>query len=268
VIPGSARGVLHHASGPGRFHHARLPPATPLNHFVQHYWIVRWDLRGHAPQLRETLPHPNVHLVFERARTRIFGVHTARYTRVLEGEGCVFGVKFRPGGLRPFLGRSVSTIANASVSLEELFGARACALEDTVLDCADETAMIDVVARFLTAWLPAQDPHIDLAAAIVARIEEDRSLTTVDAVVERSGLGTRALQRLFKDYVGVGPKWVINRYRLHEAIDQLARGEVIDWSTLALDLGYFDQAHFIRDFKKLVGRTPASYARSGESRRA
>lgn len=72
----------------------------------------------------------------------------------------------------------------------------------------------------------------------------------------------RTLQRIFSQYVGVGPKWVIKRYRLHEAADQLAGGNVVDWPRLALDLGYFDQAHFIKDFKAMVGRTPTEYARN------
>jgi AraC-like DNA-binding protein len=55
---------------------------------------------------------------------------------------------------------------------------------------------------------------------------------------------------------------VIKRYRLHEAAEQLAAGEVVDWPRLALDLGYFDQAHFIKDFKTIVGRTPAEYAKN------
>ena len=67
------------------------------------------------------------------------------------------------------------------------------------------------------------------------------------------------LQRIFSQYVGVGPKWVIKRYRLQEAADQVADGEVVNWAKLALDLGYFDQAHFIKDFKSIVGKAPAEY---------
>lgn len=67
------------------------------------------------------------------------------------------------------------------------------------------------------------------------------------------------LQRLFNEYVGVSPKWVINRYRLHEAVAILAQDQSIDWAQLAADLGYFDQAHFIRDFKSVTGRTPTEY---------
>ena len=62
-------------------------------------------------------------------------------------------------------------------------------------------------------------------------------------------------------YVGVSPKWVISRYRLHDAIEQLMQSVPTDWAAFALQLGYFDQAHFIRDFRKLVGRAPGAYAR-------
>jgi AraC-like DNA-binding protein len=72
-------------------------------------------------------------------------------------------------------------------------------------------------------------------------------------------MGVRSLQQLFSDYVGVSPKWVIRRYRLHEAADRLANGEEVDLTALALDLGYFDQAHFTSDFRKLVGQAPGQY---------
>ena len=261
TIVGNARGVLGHTPGPGAFHHVRLSPPALLRDFVEHFWSVRWDLRGHAPQPRETLPHPNVHLVFERGLTRIFGVHTARFTRVLAGAGCVFGVKFRPGGFYPFLGKPVSTIADNSLAVQDVFGHAADTLEDDVLACADETSMIEVAARFLTTHLPPADATIDRVARIVAGIADDRSVTLVEQLVERHGLNKRALQRLFNEYVGVGPKWVINRYRLHEAIERLVDGKPVDWAALALDLGYFDQAHFIGDFRRLVGQTPVKYMR-------
>ena len=72
---------------------------------------------------------------------------------------------------------------------------------------------------------------------------------------------SRSLQRTFNKYVGVSPKWVIRRYRLQEAAEALACGHAESMRDLALRLGYFDQAHFIRDFKAVVGKTPHAYAR-------
>ena len=259
--PGPARGVLRHPATPGAFEHSRHAPQAELAGLVEHYWSVRWNLDGLPAQLRETLPHPNVHLVFETGVTAIFGPHSGRYTRRLEGCGGVFGVKFRPGGFYPFLGRAISEIADTSLSLENVFGAAASGLHDAVLAAATVAEQIDLAARFLLAHRPPHDVHVDRAADLVAAIAADRSLISVEALQARSGLNLRALQRLFKQYVGVGPKWVINRYRLHEALERIAAGEVVDWASFAHSLGYFDQAHFVRDFTRLVGRSPGSYLR-------
>jgi AraC-like DNA-binding protein len=75
----------------------------------------------------------------------------------------------------------------------------------------------------------------------------------------RHHVSERTLQRLFAAYVGIGPKWVLQRYRLHDAVEQLQGQGGADWARLALELGYYDQAHFARDFRALVGRTPAQY---------
>jgi transcriptional regulator GlxA family with amidase domain len=90
----------------------------------------------------------------------------------------------------------------------------------------------------------------------------DRDITRVRDVTDRAGVGTRRLQRLFAAYVGVGPKWVIRRARPHEAVERLDNGHRLDLGFLARELGYFDQAHFARDFRQAVGRPPAAYARS------
>jgi len=259
--PGKARGVLRHPAGPGAFHHARMAPSAELAWLVQHFWVVRWDLRGHAPQQRETLPHPNVHLVFEPTGSRIYGVHSARFTQTLQDRSCAFGVKFRPGGFRPLVRRPVSTLRDRSLMPQDVFGPAFATVEAELLVMEDDASMVALVDAFLHQHLPALDPLAIQAGEVVDAIVHDRMLITVEQVVQRYGIDKRRLQRLFSEYVGVSPKWVINRYRLHEAVERLAGGGAVDWAQLALDLGYFDQAHFIRDFKKLVGRPPAAYAR-------
>jgi AraC-like DNA-binding protein len=263
---GKPRGILRHPVGPGVFHHARIAPAPTLAALVQHFWSVRWDLRGMRPQLRETLPHPNVHLVFEAAGgSRVHGIHSGRFTTRLEGCGGVFGVKFRPGGLRPFLGFPVARLRDRSLPPETVFDADVALLEHEVLTAEDDDHRTAAVERYLLARVPPPDPQVARAGDIVDAIAAEPGITTVDQLLERWQMGKRSLQRLFNEYVGVGPKWVINRYRLHEALERLAQGGDVDWVRLALDLGYFDQAHFIRDFKALVGRTPGEYLRQADA---
>ena len=98
---------------------------------------------------------------------------------------------------------------------------------------------------------------------VVTNVAQSNHARLHSSLAARFGLGVRALQRLFAEYVGVSPKWVIQRYRLHEAAERIARmrPEELDGAALAADLGYADQAHFIRDFRRWVGFTPAEYAR-------
>ena len=236
----------------------RLPPATDLAPFVAHYWIITWDLRGHAPQVQETLPHPSVHIAMERDRSGIFGVVKGRFTRVIEGKGRVFGIKFRPGGFYPFVKFPVSRLTNRIVPLSEVLDGGET-LEPAVLAKRSERAMIEVAEDFLRRQNPQRDAVAEEMAELVEQIATDRTITRVETVAVWSGIGTRSLQRLFSRYIGVSPKWVINRHRLHEVVDRLSKGETVDWTCLALDLGYFDQAHFIRDFKAIIGRTPGAY---------
>jgi AraC-like DNA-binding protein len=99
-----------------------------------------------------------------------------------------------------------------------------------------------------------------VVAGIVARIAAGPDITRVDTLADQVGVGVRRLQRLFNEYVGVGPKWVIRRYRLHEVTQRLAAGDAVNWGRLAAELGYADQAHFVRDFTAMTGETPTRYA--------
>lgn len=265
-IETAPRGILVPQLAAGSFRHERLAPCATLAGLVEHYWFVGWDMQGHPPQQQETLPHPNVHLVVEHDSEGVYGVHTARYTKQLAGQGFAFGVKFRPGGFQPFLGRAVAQIAGQRVALTEIFGPagqqfvrrlRACGTPDG----RQFGAMAAITESFLLARLPQPDADVGRAASLVAVIAGDPALLTVEALAAQAGIDKRALQRLFQHYVGVGPKWVIKRYRMHEAVARLQAGDTGSLAELALDLGYFDQAHFIKDFAALVGMPPGEYLR-------
>jgi AraC-like DNA-binding protein len=267
-LPDQPRGVLGPGSGAGVFDHQRRLPSPGLAELVEHFWYVSWNMQGLSTHVQETLPHPNVHLVIEEKQDGIYGVHTARYTRLLEGKSFAFGVKFRAGGFQPFLGASVAGIADLRVPLDTLFGADGLAFAAAVRTCQDADAMLGAAEKFLLDRLPARDANTALAAKLVAEIAADTSMTSVDTLEAHSGLNKRTLQRLFQRYVGVGPKWVIKRYRIHEAVAQIQSGTPIQLSQLALELGYFDQSHFIRDFTSLVGKPPGEYARQFEASKA
>lgn len=267
-IEEEVRGVLNYERGRHNYELTRLTPSPALAPYVMIYWLAQWDLRGQAPQVQENIPHPSVHLVIERERSEIVGVVTKKYTRLLEGAGGVIGVKFQPGGFSAFMQEPVATITDRALPLEAVFGSAADGLEAEVLAEPDPESQ----ARRLEAFLLARQPersgflaNIETVATITAWVTEQPQVTRVDHIVEHFKISKRRLQRLFQTHVGISPKWIIKKYRMHEALAQIET-KPVNWSALAHDLGYFDQAHFIKDFKDLIGQAPRAYAESNERR--
>ena len=253
---GPPRGVLHRPAPAGRFSHSRISPPPDLALWVAHCWMVSWELEGPQPHVQETLPHPNFHLVFENGAATVSGVHTGRYTRTLEGRSFAFGVKFTPGGFRPFLNRAASTLANKTVPASQIFGTEINGIQCTA---STEDERTQAACAFLLARKPEPDPAVAHINQIVESILRTPDLKTVDDLCAHTKIGKRTLQRLFNEYVGATPKWVIRRYRLHELVERCHSGEKLDYAQLALDLGYFDQAHLINDFRSIVGFSPTRY---------
>ncbi|MFD0530518.1 DUF6597 domain-containing transcriptional factor [Kitasatospora arboriphila] len=259
--PDLGRGVLHPGRAAAVIELDRREPAPGADRFVEFYWLVRWDCRDRPPYEQKVLSHPHVHLVFEEPRARVYGVDRSLFVRRLEGRGHALGVKFRPGGFRPFTDRPVSGLADRSVPAAEFFGPEADRLnEDIMASPADPERLRALADAFLLARLPEPDPTADRVAAMVERITSAPELHRVDDLAAEFGLGVRQLQRLFAEYVGASPKWVLRRARLHEAARHADSGADVDWAALAADLGYADQAHLTRDFTAAVGTPPARYA--------
>ena len=236
----------------------RVSPSEPLAPFVEHYWWVRWDLA--EPQTSEVLSYPSVHVTFEGDVAQIVGVVRAKFARRLEGRGEVFAVKFRPGMFAPWYGQPIVRLTDRTVPLSGELGTPAPDLVRDIWAHADPIARAKALETRLLPVLPELDHQAVLARDWVARVQAEPTLQSVRALAATSGLGPRTLQRLFRDYVGVGPKWVVRRFRLQEAAE-LLETSATTVAEVAAALGYFDQAHFVRDFKAVVGTTPSEYLR-------
>jgi AraC-like DNA-binding protein len=255
-------GLLNFRSSTPLPGYRRYHPSSALADFVEHYWIIEWDLA--EPVRRETLPYPNVHIILEPEVCALGGVSTKRFSRILDGKSRVLGTKFHAGGLRPFVSGPISKFTDAVIPLDEVFGVEAIALNNRALAQADHHASIGVVESFLLSRNPQPMIELEMVRRIATRIADDRDIHGVEQLAAEFGFGVRTLQRLFKAFVGVSPKWVIRRYRLQEAAEIMASSASVNWAQLAVGLGYTDQAHFNRDFKRLIGRSPGAYFKALE----
>jgi len=257
----------------------RLAAVGPLAAYVERYWSVQWDRgasaeRGDQPQVSQVVPHPAVNVTFESGSPGevrhghslpaglVHGVVTRRFDIELAGVGRVFGAKLRPGALTALTGIDASTLRDRAVTLAEVFGDDARSVADVVLAEEDDLGRRHAVEAWLEPWADrlagppaAYQQVLELVAASLA----DRTLIRVADLCARFDLTERQLQRLFVRYVGVGPKWVLRRHRLHDAQERLVHGDVTDLAALAVELGWHDQAHFTREFTGVLGTSPSRY---------
>jgi AraC-like DNA-binding protein len=257
-----------------RFNHVKCPPSPALAPFVDHYWLTRWDRRGLPPRDAASLLDPCVHLQIQNGRADIMGVLRGTFRMRIEGVGCVIGAKFRPGGFYPFVSRPVVEWTDRIVRLEDVIDdpgttcdAWARELSDAAFECrGDAAAHADIITSHLDALLgarlPARDATAEDVADLVALIASSADVRRVGDLVSASGRSERTLHRLFARYVGASPAWVIRRYRLKAAAARLTAYPPADVRTLTSELGYADQAHFIRDFRATIGVTPGAYVQS------
>lgn len=254
----STRGVLHPAASLRRYSLRRFPAGPDLAHLVQHLWIVEWNLA--EPFTAYVLPHPTVNLCVMAGASRITGIGRSVFAQRLEGAGRVVGVTYRPGAFRLLHGAPGRALTDRQVPVNEVYDVDVADLERAVL-AADIPAVLRRVQALLRTRVPAADATVVLIGEIVDTIVADRRLGRVEEVAGRFAMPVWRLQRLFAEYVGVTPKWVLMRARLHDATDAVADAGQPDWARLAADLGYCDQAHLIRAFRAAIGMTPGEYAR-------
>ncbi|MFC5065994.1 helix-turn-helix domain-containing protein [Actinomycetospora atypica] len=224
--------------------HSRLAPAADLAPFVDHYWAVTWAYA--EPYRQKVPPSVSVHVTARDGDPPVWqGVTTRHVVRELGGRGGVVGAALRPGTARAVLGRPVRTLTDASTPA----GGPAGIVGTGALEA------------WLRTLLPATPSPAALeAAAAVDLVRTDPGITRVEELARRCGCHVRRLQRLFAEHVGVGPKWVVRRYRLHEVTERLDAGRAVAWAQVAAELGFADQAHLVREFTALVGESPTAYA--------
>jgi AraC-like DNA-binding protein len=217
---------------------------------------------------------PCVHLRIRDGRAELLGVVRGTHRERIEGAGCVVGVKFRPGGFYPFVEQPVARWTDRAVPAEEVFDAADDRLAEWARDVSgrtvecrgDASAHAAVITprldAFLGARLPARDATAEDVADLVALVAASAGVRRVSDLVRASGRSERTLHRLFARYVGVSPAWLIRRCRLRAAAERLRACSPADVRAVAWELGYADQAHFIRDFRATIGVTPGAYVQA------
>jgi len=254
-------------------------PGPPLSALVKQLWLYEGYAPAHSKE--RILPGGTVELIFN-LREDYFRIYDQaqpdQYHSFREGGGLLvgaysgffvidtaqqaatMGVHFKPGGAFPFFKLPADELCNSHVSLEQLWGAEAVHLREKLLTAGTPPAKFSILEQFLVAQAarPLRQ-HPAIAFALQA-FQAEGGAETVGEMAAQTGFSSRRFSQLFSQQVGLTPKLFGRICRFQQVLSLLYAGPASpDWSVIALNCGYFDQAHFIHDFQAFAGLTPTHY---------
>ena len=250
-------------------------PRPPLDSFIESLWVYQNDPRPHA--LERILPTGAAQLIvnLKEDQTRLYDPETPHRPvttsgSVLSGvqshfqvidtseQEYVAGVAFKAGGTTPFMRIPAHEARDRDVPLDLFWGVRTERLRERLLESANIDGKLDALETALCEmWRP---PGLHPAVTFAwARFDQAPLTTSVAAVTDATGLSAKRFIDRFKFEVGMTPKRYCRIRRFQHALRLANRGCRIEWTDVALDCGYFDQAHFIHDFQRFAGLTPTAY---------
>lgn len=254
-MSGRTRGLVSIPSG-ARVQVRTLAPPPDLVDVVESFWVGRWDLRGQPPHVTELLGDPAVHIVAEAGASRVVGVWTQRWVRRLEGCGLVRAAKLRPGAVGALFESPALGLTDRLNDVGATWGVDTEAFERRILSPTEDEEAFAALADMLRLRRRSDPRGMQTAIRVCTSLDDPDVWAGVSALAAKSGMEVRTLQRLFRAHVGASPKALLRRARLREGVERLESGSVPSLAALALDLGYADQAHFSRDVRKVIGKTP------------
>jgi AraC-like DNA-binding protein len=258
-------------------------PAAPLSEFVDWFWFFEGLDVPHGRE--RVLPDGSTELVinlddsrrklFDREQPRRFQtfhrawISGARSDYILIDvlpQSSMIGVHFKPGGLAPFLEMPASELTGQVIELDDLWGGDAADLRHRLLEATGARARFRVLEEFLLRRTVRPLTHHPAVAHALGELREDTPVLRVRQVADSLGFSHKHFIELFRAAVGLTPKrfWRVRRFQ--QTLTGINAGQSVDWAEVALAAGYYDQAHFVRDFKAFSGLTPSEYLtrRNGE----
>lgn len=249
-------------------------PNIDLAAFVKCYWTL--DLpKEITPEKQRIVPDGCMEMIFEygdlyrqyrsdgsffvQPKCFVFGQITQPLEIEATGETHIFAVRFHPEGFIPFATIPIAEMENRPVPLTELFGKDGIWLEKEILSAQTTVERIAIIERFLLERLISPKSVDNIAKASVAIIFELNGQLSVDELSDQLKINRRQLERKFSSVIGLSPKQLSKIIRLQATLKMIANHQFTSLTAIAYQGNYYDQAHFIKDFKEFTGMSPKQF---------
>jgi len=249
-------------------------PSPLLARYIKCYWTLQMDVVPGPEATQRIFPDGCIELIFQfsdlfeqqknnvndlQPRCFVHGQLQQYIDLAPTGNVNTLGVRFRPFGLQPFLSCSTAALTERSVSVADIWDSAGDQLADEVLSAGTSMQRISVIERFLTKRLQNNTGNSDRVAWCTAAIARNNGNISIEQLAHEANMSRRQLERQFASHVGLSPKLYARITRFHQAMQAIEQKAQSSLTALAYDHGFYDQPHFIRDFKTFTGMSPRQY---------
>lgn len=251
-------------------------PQPPLADFVDSFWFYKGDALPRGKERR--LPNGSLDLVIsldeesvnvydrqDTSRSQCFragvvsGAYATFFVIDMSSQAPLIGVSFKPGGAASFFSLPVGELQNMHVPLETLWGSSANLLREQLLAASTPQACFHILEQTLLRRMSQHHFWHPAIAFALSELQNPVHSCTISEITEQIGLSSRRFIQLFTNAVGLTPKQFYRVRRFQEVLHLIENRKPLSWTDIALECGYFDQAHFIHDFRDFCGLTPGMY---------
>lgn len=255
-----------------------LPPPL-LKDYVKCFWILE-DKNSAQGQVDRILPDGCMELIFhfgdhfnryfskkseKQPRSFLFGQLTTFIQIGPSGKTGIIAARFYPHGANAFLNFPVSEITNHSVDIRSLFGIEGGELEERIITANTNPERIQILQDFLIKKLYQYRKDDTVIKECIREITATKGDIKIESLSQNLNISQRQLERKFASTVGLNPKYLGRIIRFNNIFKLVQKKEINSLTMLSHESGYYDQAHFIRDFKQFTGLNPKVYFRGEHS---
>lgn len=249
-------------------------PCNDLSTLVKCYWTLE-SPKAEKPNRQTIVPDGCMEMIFHygdlykqymengssiiQPRCFVFGQLTKPLEIEPTGKTGIFSVRFYPDGFLPFATIAIKEIENKAVSLEKLFDEDGLTIEQAILNTTSTSERINHIETFLLSRLALVEAIDKIIKSTIETIVTANGQLAIDELSKLNNINRRQLERKFSTVVGLSPKQLSKTIRLQTTLKMLINKKFTSLTGLAYEGEYYDQAHFIRDFKEFTGLTPKEF---------
>jgi len=249
-------------------------PTHELQPFVKCFWSLDDDEKQKAVKQR-ILPDGCMEMIFHygdpyrqyfedgssiiQPRSFVFG-QIPKYIEIAPtGVSGIISARFLPDGIGAFIKMQVTRLENKAVSLSEIFNEEGSILEKQVISATSNDDRINLIETFLLSKLTEQHTIDTITKSCVDTIFQSHGQIGIGTLAGKMNINRRNMERRFTTVIGISPKQLAKVARLQATLKMLGQKNFTNLTEIAYENGYFDQAHFIKDFKEFTGMNPKSF---------